>query len=55
MSAYKKNHFSLSTGQTMRVLGKTQQTFSRGENAQALVIIALAFFTLLAFCGLVTM
>jgi len=54
MSAYKKNHQTISAGRSMRVLGKTKRYFSRGENAQALVIVALAFFALLAFVGLLT-
>jgi hypothetical protein len=54
MSAYKKNHQTISAGRSMRILGKKKQYFSRGENAQALVIIALVFFTLLAFVGLLT-
>jgi hypothetical protein len=55
MSAYKGNHFkTISAGQTQRTLGKTKVTFSRGENAQALVIVALVFFALLAFVGLLT-
>jgi len=54
MSAYKKNHQTISAGRSMRLLGKTKQYYSRGENAQALVIVALAFFALLAFVGLLT-
>jgi hypothetical protein len=38
----------------MRVLGKTTRYFSKGEDAQALVIVALVFFALLAFVGLLT-
>jgi hypothetical protein len=55
MSAYKGNHLkTISAGQAERTLGKTKVTFSRGENAQALVIVALVFFALLAFVGLLT-
>jgi len=64
MSAYKGNNrktigkpalgASASAGRAMRVLGKTKRYFSRGENAQALVIVALVFFALLAFVGLLT-
>jgi hypothetical protein len=55
MSVYKgKNQSTTSAGQTVRVLGETKQYYSRGENAQALVIVALVFFALLAFVGLLT-
>jgi len=54
MSAYQKNQQTISAGRSMRVLGKTKRYYSRGENAQALVIVALVFFTLLAFVGLLT-
>ena len=52
MSANKGNHLkTISAGQSARTLGKTKVYFSRGENAQALVIVALFFFALLAFVG----
>jgi hypothetical protein len=55
MSAYKGNHKqTISAGQAMRLLGKTRRYYSRGENAQALVIVAMTFFALLAFVGLLT-
>jgi hypothetical protein len=55
MSAYKlKHHQTISAGGTMRALGETKRYYSRGENAQALVIVALVFFALLAFVGLLT-
>jgi len=54
MSAYKGNHSLTHSGGTVRTLGKTHRHFSRGENAQALVIIALVFFVLVAFVGLLT-
>lgn len=55
MSAYKGNHLKkIGAGQSVRTLGKTKLYFSRGENAQALVIVALVFFALLAFVGLLT-
>jgi uncharacterized membrane protein len=54
MSAYKGKHTFTRTGGIIRTLGKTNRYFSKGENAQALVIVALVFFVLLAFVGLLT-
>jgi hypothetical protein len=55
MSKY-KGYFRKMTNadRSIRILGKSKLYFSRGENAQALVIVALVFFALLAFVGLLT-
>jgi Putative Flp pilus-assembly TadE/G-like len=55
MPVLSRNHSqSRRPGRTVRLLGKTKRSYARGENAQALVIVALVFFTLLAFVGLLT-